>query len=166
MRRPRFFPREKNRAAGYLVAMAFDFLFKGMAIGVSVAAPVGPIGVLCIRRSLAQGRRVGFVSGLGAATADAGYALIAAVGLGAVTRVLVEHTMWLQVVGGAFMLYLGISTLRSRPRATEAEAGNRSGLLPAFASTVALTLTNPMTILSFAGIFAGLGAGAFSGGIM
>src|ERR1043165_7442386 len=100
--------------------MALQFFLKGTIIGFSIAAPVGPIGVLCIRRSLAHGRWVGFASGLGAATADAGYALVAALGLTAVTRALVEHAMWLQAIGGGFMVYLGIATLRSRPPATEA----------------------------------------------
>jgi threonine/homoserine/homoserine lactone efflux protein len=136
----------------------------GALIGLSIAAPVGPIGVLCIRRSLTHGRTVGFVSGLGAATADAVYALIAALGLTALTRALVAHTAWLQLAGGAFMLGLGLSLLRAPPRPAESAAGARTSLLAAFASTFALTLTNPMTILSFIGIFAGLGAETFSGG--
>jgi threonine/homoserine/homoserine lactone efflux protein len=139
-------------------------LIQGLVIGFSNAASVGRIGVLCIRRSLTHGRAVGFVSGLGGATADAGYALVAALGLTAITRVLVEHTTWLQPAGGGFMLYLGLSTLRERPLMNEAATGANAGLLAAFASTFALTLTNPMTILSFIGIFAGLGVETFSGG--
>jgi len=141
-------------------------LVKGLAIGFSIAAPVGPIGLLCIRRSLADGRLAGFVSGLGAATADALYGLVAALGLTAVMHALVAHRVWLQVGGGGFLLYLGTATLLAKPPAVGganplAAAAN---LRAAYFSVFALTLTNPMTILSFIGIFAGLGLGASAGG--
>lgn len=135
------------------------FFLKGLIVGLSIAAPVGPIGILCIRRTLAHGRAAGFVSGLGAATADAMYGAAAGFGLTAVARVLVGGQPWLRLVGGLFLLYLGIRTWRR-----EGQSGSQSivsetsrGLLGAYASTLALTLTNPMTILSFAAIFAGLG---------
>jgi threonine/homoserine/homoserine lactone efflux protein len=134
---------------------------RGFVVGLSIAAPVGPIGVLCIRRSLAAGRLVGFVSGLGAATADAAYGCIAAFGLTAVSAVLVSQRLWLQVIGGAFLCYLGVRTLTAVPAAEAAHAdrGPQRSLLGAYASTLFLTLTNPLTILSFAAIFAGLGLG-------
>lgn len=130
-----------------------------MLIGLSIAAPVGPIGILCIRRTLAEGRFIGFVSGMGAATADATYGLIAALGLTAVTSLLTDErlTLVLRIAGGLFMLYLGYRTLISRPANKEATANNtRGGWLGAYLSIFALTLTNPMTILSFIGIFAGI----------
>lgn len=132
-------------------------LLKGLVIGFSIAAPVGPVGLLCIRRSLNHGRLVGFVSGLGAATADTIYGLVAALGLAAVTRVLMEHHSWLKLGGGIFLLLVGLSTLRSRPAAAAAGVAESAGLPTAFVSTLLLTLLNPMTILSFVGIFAGLG---------
>src|SRR5690242_7918027 len=95
--------------------MDLGFLIRGFVLGFSIAAPVGPIGVLCIRRSLAEGRIVGLVSGLGAATADAFYGAIAAFGLTFVTSALIEQRQWLQLIGGLFLLYLGIRTFLSAP---------------------------------------------------
>jgi len=144
--------------------MGFSFLLRGLAIGLSIAAPVGPIGVLCIRRTLAQGRAFGLVSGLGAATADLIYGCVAGFGLTIVSDFLVDQQVWLRLGGGAFLCYLGVRTLLARPAEQEQAAlpgGN--GLAGAYASTLFLTLTNPMTIISFAAIFAGLGL-ADSGG--
>jgi len=132
------------------------FLLRGILIGFSIAAPVGPIGVLCIRRTLAEGRATGFVSGLGAATADAIYGCIAGFGLTLVTRFLIDQQVWLRLFGGAFLCYLGVKTVLSRP-ARQAASAKGSGLAGAYGSTFLLTLTNPMTILSFAAVFAGLG---------
>jgi threonine/homoserine/homoserine lactone efflux protein len=134
------------------------FLLRGLVIGFSIAAPVGPIGVLCIRRTLAQGRAAGFVSGLGAATADAVYGAVAGFGLTVLSTLLVGQQTSLRLVGGAFLLYLGGRTFLAQPAAQAARA-NGTGLMGAYASTFLLTLTNPMTILSFAAIFAGLGLG-------
>jgi threonine/homoserine/homoserine lactone efflux protein len=134
---------------------------EGIIIGLAIAAPVGPIGVLCIRRTLADGRASGFVSGLGAATADAVYGAVAAFGLTLVTDFLLEGTSWLRLIGGAFLLYLGVKMFLARP--AEKAAPARGGGLPgAYASTLFLTLTNPTTILSFVAIFAGLGVGGAS----
>jgi threonine/homoserine/homoserine lactone efflux protein len=136
--------------------MEIGFLAKGLVIGFCIAVPVGPIGVLCIRRTLAEGRAVGLVSGLGAATADATYAAIAGFGLTSVSALLVGQQFWLRLVGGAFLLYLGVRTFAARPAGRGQEA-TVTGLFGAFASTLALTLSNPVTVLSFAAIFAGLG---------
>ncbi|MEW6569189.1 MAG: LysE family translocator [Chloroflexota bacterium] len=130
---------------------------RGLAIGFSIAAPVGPIGVLCIRRTLADGRWIGFVSGMGAATADAVHGSIAAFGVTVLSRVLVDQQAWLRLIGGLFLAYLGLQTFFSRPAEAAANV-TRSGAFEAYASTLALTLTNPLTILSFAAIYAGLGA--------
>jgi threonine/homoserine/homoserine lactone efflux protein len=132
-------------------------LSRGFVLGFAVAAVVGPIGVLCIRRTLTSGFSIGFLSGLGAATADAAYASLAAFGLTALTALLVEQRLGLRLVGGLFLVYLGVRTVRSAPSVHAAATAPPSGLLAAFASTLALTLSNPMTILSFVGIFAGLG---------
>jgi threonine/homoserine/homoserine lactone efflux protein len=137
-------------------------LLKGIAIGFSIAAPVGPIGILCIRRTLTHGRVVGLVSGLGAATADAFYGSLAAFGLTFISTFLVSQQIWLRAIGGAFLLYLGARTFLSRP-ASDTAASSVRALPAAYASTLLLTLTNPLTILSFAVVFAGLGL-ASSGG--
>ncbi|UOY93346.1 LysE family translocator [Ectobacillus sp. JY-23] len=135
------------------------YIWKGLVIGLSLAAPVGPIGLLCIRRTLTQGRINGFVSGLGAASADAVYGMIAAFGLTFITEFLLGQKTWLQLVGGAFLCYLGIKTILSKVAHTPANAQGKQ-LLSAYSSVFFLTLTNPMTILSFIGIFAGLGVAA------
>jgi threonine/homoserine/homoserine lactone efflux protein len=142
-----------------------DLFLEGIVIGFAIAAPVGPIGVLCIRRTLADGRASGFISGLGAATADAVHGSVAALGLTFVTNLLVGGESWLRLVGGAFLILLGVRTFLVRPAERAAPAG-RSGLPGAYASTFLLTLTNPTTILSFAAIFAGLGAGDTSGDVL
>jgi len=139
-------------------------LLRGLVIGFSIAAPVGPIGVLCIRRTLADGRAVGFAAGLGAATADALYGAVAGFGLTVVSTALVGRQGWLRLIGGAFLCWLGARTFLARPAEAAAQAAGGAGLLGAYASTLVLTLTNPMTILSFAAVFAGLGVGAAGGG--
>jgi threonine/homoserine/homoserine lactone efflux protein len=143
-----------------------DFLFflRGLGLGFAIAAPVGPIGVLCIRRTLADGRLVGFVTGLGAATADATYGAVAAFGVSAVTSLLVGLRLWIHLLGALFLAWLGVRTLLARPavKAATPTAPARAGLLTAWASTVMLTLTNPATIISFAAVFAGLGLSAWA----
>ena len=124
---------------------------------------MGPIGALCIRRTLAEGRAVGLASGLGAATADALYGCVAGFGLTAISGFLVSQQFWLRLVGGLFLGYLGIRTLLAIP-AVQTTAARGTGLLAAYASTLVLTLTNPLTILSFAAIFAGLGLASAGAG--
>jgi len=136
--------------------MSATFLLRGLLIGFSIAAPVGPIGVLCIRRTLARGWAFGLLSGLGAASADAIYGAVAGFGLTFVSGFLLSQQKWLRLVGGLFLCYLGVRTLLRRPAERAAEATG-SGLLGAYLSTFLLTLTNPITILSFVAIFAGLG---------
>jgi threonine/homoserine/homoserine lactone efflux protein len=138
-------------------------LLKGIAIGFSIAAPVGPIGVLCIRRTLTAGPLAGLATGLGAATADAAYGAVAAFGLTIVSSFLVDQGAWLRLVGGGFLCYLGVRTPLSTP-AADASPVRTMSLAAAYVSTLALTLTNPATILSFVAVFAGLGAGLNASG--
>jgi threonine/homoserine/homoserine lactone efflux protein len=136
-------------------------LVRGFVLGFTIAAAVGPISLLCIRRTLAEGRLVGLVSGLGVATADATYGAIAAFGLTAVSDLLVDGRRVLGIVGGAFLLWLAWRTFRAVPGdARPTDAAARHGLARAYLSTLGLTLTNPMTILSFAALFVGLGVTA------
>lgn len=131
---------------------------RGFVLGFTIAAAVGPISLLCIRRTLAEGRVVGLLSGLGVATADATYGAIAAFGLTAVTDVLIDGRRVLGVVGGVFLLWLAWRTFRAVPSESPSpDTGARRGLHAAYLSTLGLTLTNPMTILSFAALFVGLG---------
>jgi threonine/homoserine/homoserine lactone efflux protein len=135
---------------------------RAFIIGISIAAPVGLIGVLCIRRTLANGKTAGFVSGMGAATADMVYGAIAAFGLTAITGLLTDNAFWLRIVGGLFLLYLGVKTFREKPSDKPAEAA-ADGLWSMYLSTFFLTITNPMTILAFAAIFAGTMIGSTTG---
>jgi threonine/homoserine/homoserine lactone efflux protein len=135
--------------------MDLSFLLRGLAIGFSIAAPIGPIGILCMRRTLVQGRVSGILSGLGAASADAIYGCIAALGLTLISDLLITQQSWLRLIGGVFLCYLGIKTFLSNP-SENATSIRRYGLAGAYASTFLLTLANPLTILSFAAVFAGL----------
>jgi len=130
---------------------------RGLILGFTIAAAVGPISLLVIRRTLAEGRVVGLVSGLGVATADGTYGAIAAFGLGAITDILVGGQRVLGLVGGLFLLWLAWQTARAEPTEPATSPERRGGLPGAYLSTLGLTLTNPMTILSFAALFAGLG---------
>jgi len=150
--------------------MDIQFFLRGLVIGFSIAAPVGPIGVLCIRRTLTEGMGRGLVSGLGAATADAIYGSIAAFGLTFISNILIQEQFWFRLMGGLFLCYLGAKASWANPR-REGLSIENPGLLHAFGSTLFLTLTNPLTILSFAAIFAALGMGGgdsnyLSAGIM
>ena len=133
-----------------------NVLLSGLLIGFGIAAPVGPIGVLCIKRTLNEGRLVGLAAGLGAATADALYGLVAGLGLTSISSMLVAQQGWLRLFGGLFLLYLGVRTFVSRPPDAAASA-NLLSLPWVYASTFLLTISNPMTILSFVAVFAGLG---------
>jgi threonine/homoserine/homoserine lactone efflux protein len=128
---------------------------RGLAIGFAIAAAIGPIGLLCIRRTLADGPAVGVASGLGAATADGFYASVAAFGLTAISDLLIGWRRPLGVAGGAFLVVLAVRSFLARPQAA-ADAERRS-LASAYGTTVALTLANPATILSFTAAFLGLG---------
>ena len=135
-----------------------EFLLRGLIIGVSIAAPVGPIGLLCIQRTVIQGRTSGLVSGLGAATADAVYGSVAGFGLDLVSNFLIDQRMWIHLIGGALLLLLGIKVLLTRPAEQAAQTKYTvRGIWWSYLSTFLLTITNPMTILSFVAVFAALG---------
>jgi len=136
--------------------MAVGLFVKGFVIGISIAAPVGPIGVLCIQRTLSGGRLYGLVSGLGAATADTIYGFIAAFGLTFISTFLVEQQFWFRLIGGGFLGYLGLKAFLSKP-VERTVSDNSLSYAGAYGSAFCLTLTNPMTIIAFAAIFAGLG---------
>lgn len=142
-------------------------LLKALALGFMLAASPGPVGLLLVRRTLAEGRLMAFAGGVGVATADALYAALAGFGVSFVSGLLVSGQTWLRLAGGAFLCYLGLRSLLAKPPAAAAAGPSRSGLAGSFASMLLLTLTNPMTILSFVAIFGGIGlAGAPGGGSM
>ena len=136
--------------------MEWGLFIKGFVIGFSIAAPVGPIGILCIQRTLSDGNIQGLATGMGAATADALYGFIAAFGLTFISNFLVDQSIWFRIIGGLFLCYLGIRAFLRKFQEQTVSVPN-STILSAYGTTFFLTLTNPMTILFFAGIFAGLG---------
>ncbi len=134
-----------------------NFFIKGLIIGFSIAAPVGPIGILCIRRTLQFGRLSGLFSGLGASVADCVYGVIAAFGLTMVSNFLMASQFWLRLIGGIFLIYLGIKTAVAKTQEITSSEVSHKTLLSDFISTFFFTITNPLTILSFLAVFAGLG---------
>ena len=140
--------------------MLLGFLLKGVLVGLIIAVPTGPVGVLCIRRTIFHGQLAGFVSGLGAASADAIFGIIAAFGLSVVSELLLDYQQWLRLGGSAFLLFLGITAFTSDPLEGTQDQRDPEDLIADFASTFLLTIANPITILAFLAIFAGIG---FSG---
>src|SRR3954463_367975 len=153
------------------------FLWKGVVVGLIIAVPAGPGGGLCIRRTIfnsplarvlsgvgggaGAGRFAGFISGIGAATADAIFGIIAGSGLTFVSDLLLDYQEWLRIGGAGVLLLVGIRAFTAEPLAKAKSEHDPETLLADFASTFALTLTNPITILAFLAIFASIG---FAGG--
>ena len=131
-------------------------LLKSFILGFSVSAPVGPIGLLCIQRILSRGKTAGFMTGLGASTANLLYASIAAFGFSIVSTFLIDQQLLLRIIGGVFLFYLGMKTFLKKPAKTAASLEGES-LISMFLSTFLLMITNPVTILNFVAMFAGLG---------
>lgn len=133
-----------------------NLFIQGFIIGFAIAAPVGPIGVLCINRTLSYGLLVGLMTGLGAAIADAIYGCVAGFGLVSVTDFLINQKTFIKILGGIFLIYLGVKTFfQATPRNSQVDKAR--SLWEDFTSTLVLTLTNPATILSFIAIYASLG---------
>jgi threonine/homoserine/homoserine lactone efflux protein len=141
----------------------FSSFWRGLWLGFLIAAPVGPIGLLCIQRTLAGGMALGLVSGLGAASTDAIYGAVAAFGLVSVASFLTAASFWIRLLGSLFLLSLGLRIAFSRP-AGQAVTTSRGNFWGAYGSTFLLTLSNPMTILSFVAVFAGLGLASTGSG--
>jgi threonine/homoserine/homoserine lactone efflux protein len=134
------------------------FFLKGLIIGFAMAVPIGPIGIMCIRKTLAEGHSRGLIIGLGAATADSMYGIIAAFGLTFVSDVIATQHFWLRLVGGGLLLFLGIRTFRAKRKDPSIPLDNK-GLLRSYVSSFVLALTNPVTIFAFVAVFAAFGLG-------
>jgi threonine/homoserine/homoserine lactone efflux protein len=142
------------------VDLLVTFFLKGVGVGLVIAVPVGPVGVLCVRRTIFEGRLFGFMSGLGAASADTVFGIVAGFGLTVVSDWLLGWQDGLRAGGGLFLVWIGITALRKRVVATARPARSANNLFGAYLTTFALTISNPVTILAFLGVFAALG---FSG---
>ena len=138
--------------------MILIILLKGIFIGFAMAVPVGPIGIMCIRRTLTEGRLRGLTIGLGAATADFLYGCVAAFGLTFISDTLVSQRIWIRLVGGVLLLYLGIRTFRKLPASPNFPV-NSIGILKSYLTAFLITITNPLTIFAFIAVFAALGLG-------
>ncbi len=132
-------------------------LLKGILAGFAVAAPIGPVGLLCIRRSIIDGRLAGFVTGLGAAVADAGLALIAGLGVTVIINFVSGHQTAFHLGGGLVLVAMGILAMRSRPPCKAEGPVHAATIAKAFFSTIALTLANPMTIAAMLLLFSSFG---------
>jgi len=138
--------------------MELKLLVEGIIIGFAMAVPIGPIGIICIRKTLTEGRMRGLIIGLGAATADMLYGSIAAFGLTVISDTLLSQRIWIRLVGGALLLYLGVRTFRARPKDPKIDIQS-SGRLRSYFTTIFLTFTNPLTVFAFIAVFAALGLG-------
>jgi threonine/homoserine/homoserine lactone efflux protein len=148
--------------------MSIIFFLKGLVIGFVIAAPLGPIGLLCARRTLTHGLRAGFHSGMGAATADVFYGFIAALGLTVISDILLAYQFWIRLGGGALLCFLGVKLFIEKPEkksfcSISRKKKSHAGM---YASTFFLTLTNPMTIFSLAAVFAGFGLAGARGSVL
>jgi threonine/homoserine/homoserine lactone efflux protein len=133
--------------------------FKGLLIGLSISAPIGPVGVLCIRRSLAFGRVSGWVTGLGAATADVICGCAAGFGMNSVAGLLTGAGPWLGGIGGVLVCLMGLGICFRPPGGAKTKEPVGTGILPVYGFALFVTLINPLTLLSIVAIFSGLGIG-------
>lgn len=145
--------------------MLISLFLKGWLVGFSIAVPLGPIGLLCLKHSLVRGLLCGLVAGLGVALADAVYGALAGYGVGMFAQLITTYHGWLQLFGSLFLLYLSFTVLRSNPK-LETEKSTQEGLLRIFITMFTITLTNPMTLLCIAGAFVGLGVCTANEGTM
>ena len=132
--------------------------FTAAGVGLAVAAPVGPMGMLCIRRTLAEGPQAGLAIGIGIASGDAVYGLVAALGLVGLSHFMLAYDRPLHFAAGLFLLYLGMRALLQKTPADAANDGGSArnsyaGTARAYASALLLTLTNPQTVIMFAALF-------------
>ncbi len=137
--------------------MDLHLLLRGFVIGFTIAASIGPIGILCIRRSLANGFASGFFSGMGVATADGFYGAVAAFSLTFISSFLIKQQLILQVLGVVFLVYLAVKIFTATPKETITGSVTSRGILKDYFSMLVLTIINPMTILLFSAVFANIG---------
>lgn len=140
---------------------AINLHMQGLLVGVLISAPLGPVGVLCLRRALQGGFLAGFVSGLGAAVADVFYGAVAVLGLASISAFLLVHQFWVQLIGGVLVCLLGLRSLLAKPR--QATAIGRVGWLARWSSTFLLTIANPLLPVAYAAVYAAMGLGGLVG---
>lgn len=134
------------------------YLFKGLIIGFAMAVPIGPVGIMCIRKTLAEGHSKGLIIGFGAATADALYGSMAAFGLTFISDSIAEHQFWFRLVGGGVLLFLGVRTFYAQPKDPKIRFES-TGVLRSYIYSFILVITNPVTVFAFIAVFAAFGLG-------
>lgn len=146
--------------------MGIELFWKGFLVGLMVSIPLGPIGVLCVQRTLNKGRKSGFFSGLGASAADTIFAVIAGFGVNYIIHFVKEQQIYFQIFGGILVIFLGIHIFYTNPvRQLRMQRMNKNKLSQDFFSVFVLTITNPMAILLFVAMFAGINIATDSKGI-
>ncbi|MGC9344565.1 MAG: LysE family translocator [Bacteroidales bacterium] len=147
--------------------MGFELFWNGFVVGLMVSIPLGPIGVLCVQRTLNKGRKSGFISGLGAASADTIFSIIAALGVTYIIRFVREQHIYFQIIGGIIILFLGIHIFYTNPvRQLRLQRMNKNKLSYDFFSVFFLTISNPMAILLFLAMFTGIHIASESSGFL
>lgn len=136
--------------------MELNLFLKGIVIGFVMAVPIGPIGIMCIRKTLTEGRLRGLIIGLGAATADLLYSCVAAFGFTSISGVITAERIWIRLIGGTLLLFFGARTFHAKPSDPKFHI-HSSGMLGSYFYIVFLTLTNPLTVFVFIAVFAALG---------
>lgn len=138
----------------------FIFFLKGLIIGLLVSAPVGPLALICIRRTLVKNRLCGFVAGLGVATSDLFYAIVAGFSITLIYNFIIAEKLWFRLIGGLFLVYLGLRTILFKQKEKFNDKGkNNNNLVHDFLSTFFIALAGPFTLVFFLAIFSGLGIG-------
>lgn len=136
--------------------MNWSYIVDGIIIGVSASIPLGPIGVLCVQRTLNKGRLSGFISGLGAAVSDTIYAIIAGFSLSFIVGFIETQMLWIQIIGASILIGLGLKIFLTNPAVQLRRQKKRStSLIQDFFSTFLLTVTNPLAVFLFLAFFAG-----------
>jgi threonine/homoserine/homoserine lactone efflux protein len=136
--------------------MEMGLFFKGIVVGIIIAMPVGPVGTLCVQRTITEGKINGFLTGLGATTADVIFGFIAAFGLTVVSNFLIDQQEWIRLLGGIIICLIGVKVffLETQKKITPTKSPNH---INAFGSAFLIAITNPITIITFVVMFAGLG---------
>lgn len=148
----------KKKSHICIMISAIDILYKGIIIGIVVSAPLGPVGVLCIQRTLNKGRWYGFVTGIGATFSDLIYAMITGYGMSFISDFLSRHILYLQIFGSVLLMIFGIYTFRSNPvRSIRPTSPNKGTYIHNMFTAFMLTLSNPLIIFLFIGLFARFG---------
>ena len=138
--------------------MEIEFLIKGLIVGFLASIPLGPVGVLCIQRTINKGRTSGVFSGMGAATVDSFYALVAAFGLTFIINFIVEQQFYIQLIGGGVLIFLGVKIFNTNPiRQIRRHRRKKNKLIEDYFSVFLLTLSNPLALFLFVAAFAGIG---------